>query len=349
MNELDKSLIRVCDARGETRGTGFVVSDTLAVTCAHVVEACGVTPGSRVRLVFYVNGEAREAEVLAEFWRPRDGDDIAVLRLLSEGERLPEGVKPLTLGSTRHCNGHSLRTAGFAALRSGYDFAWAEGRIRGVVPHPNKRPMLQMDAAPIRNGMSGAPVLDLETQRVVGIVNEFIPNSPLEWATTGDTLAAICPDLHLRPPQAVEEYLKAVAQFCRDLPYVSLKSDVPLETVYVRQQMRQESPEGRRASDEETVRQEAATHELGARPMTVTQALEQHSRLVIAGGPGAGKSTLLRHLVQGLAEGTSEYHSYLPILVSLRGLAERDGDLATSLREQVLRRIGQTSARTLTG
>jgi V8-like Glu-specific endopeptidase len=42
---METSLIRVCDATGKTRGTGFVVSDSLAVTCAHVVEACGTAPG----------------------------------------------------------------------------------------------------------------------------------------------------------------------------------------------------------------------------------------------------------------------------------------------------------------
>lgn len=332
---METSLIRVCDAGGETHGTGFVLSDSLAVTCAHVVEACRAAPGGRVGVMCHVQGDRREAEVLPEFWRASDGDDIAVLRLLSEGGRLPEGLKPLTLGSARHCNGHTLRTAGFSALPGGYEFTWAEGQIRGVVPHPKKQAMLQMDAKPILKGMSGAPVLDLNTQRVVGMVSELKQGAPLEWATTSDTLAAICPDLRLHPPQAVEDYLKAVAQFCRDLPYVSLKSDVPLETVYVRQQVRQELKGGQRTSDEEATGEELAGPELRARPMTVIQALEQHPRLVVMGGPGAGKSTLLRHLVQGLAEGTSDWHPHLPILVSLRGLAEREGDLTTSLRQQI--------------
>lgn len=185
--------------------------------------------------------------------------------------------------------------------------------------------------------MSGAPVLDLDTQRVVGIVNEFMLDAALQWATTSDALAAICPDLCLHLPQAVEEYLKAVAQFCRGLPYVSLKrEDVPLETVYVRQQLHQELQGGKRTSDEKTPRKEQLASELRARPMTITQALEQHPRLVVAGGPGAGKSTLLRHLVQGLAEGASRWHPHLPILVSLRGLEEQRGDLTTtSLPETV--------------
>jgi S1-C subfamily serine protease len=238
--------------------------------------------------VFHVNGERRKAEVLPDFWRASDSDDIAVLRLLSEGGRLPEGLKPLTLGSARHCNGHTLRTAGFLALPGGYEFTWAEGQIRGVVPHPKKQAMLQMDTAPIRKGMSGAPVLDLDTQRVVGIVNEFMLDATLQWATTSDALAAICPDLRLYPPQAVEEYLRAVAQFCRDLPYVSLKSDVPLETVYVREQMRQELKEDQKTSDEETVGEELTAPELRARPMTVIQALEQHPCMVVVGRPGAG-------------------------------------------------------------
>jgi len=74
--------------------------------------------------------------------------------------------------------------------------------------------------------------------------------------------------------------------------------------------------------------------------MTVIQALEQHPRLVVVGGPGTGKSTLSRYLVQGLAEGTSDWNPYLPILVSLHGLAEREGDLTTRLREQVQAELG---------
>ena len=179
MLDLEVCVLRICDDAGRTRGTGFLVTETLAVTCAHVVKACGAGPGGRVRVVFH-RGGALQAEVLRDGWREPDGDDVAILSLQPEGAPLPEGVRPARLGSTRACKGHRMHALGFPPLESGYDVAWAEGELRGVVPHPRKRPMLQMDAWPIREGMSGAPVLDLETGRVVGMVNEYLEGAPLE-------------------------------------------------------------------------------------------------------------------------------------------------------------------------
>jgi hypothetical protein len=52
---LELSLIRVCDATGNTRGTGFLISDSMAVTCAHVVTACGTAPGGRYMIRIVLN------------------------------------------------------------------------------------------------------------------------------------------------------------------------------------------------------------------------------------------------------------------------------------------------------
>ena len=67
--ELEACLIRVCDAQGGTRGTGFVVSDTLAVTCAHVVaQALGIPLNGRreeavaVLVAALVDGDEIEPE-----------------------------------------------------------------------------------------------------------------------------------------------------------------------------------------------------------------------------------------------------------------------------------------------
>lgn len=334
---LEACVVRVCDTEGKTHGTGFVVSDSLVVTCAHVVEMCRAGPGGQVCVVFHANGQEREAEVLPDFWQPSKGDDVAVLRLLPEGKPLPEGVEAAKLGSTRHCNGHRMQALGFPPLAGGYDVAFAAGHLRGVVPHPRKRPMLQMDAAPIRRGMSGAPVLDLDTGRVVGMVSEYLPDAPLEWATTAETLHGICPILTLQLPQAVEDYLHAVEKFCRDLPYVSLRSDVLLETVYVRQQIRSKPTAAREAREPETQR---ALKERTS-PVSINEALKDQARIVVVGGPGAGKSTLLRHLVQQNAASDLQDGAYLPILVSLHGLAERRGDLTTCLQEQVAAELGK--------
>ena len=338
---METSLIRLCDAGDETHGTGLVLSDSLAVTCAHVAEACGVRPGGRVRVIFHVNGEEREAEVLLEFWRAPDGDDIAVLRF--EGT-MPPNVTPVRLGRTSGTDGHPCATLGYPRIGA-LQGVEGRGEIYRSVSEANGRRLIQLSSKEITIGFSGAPLLDQVTGRVVGMITQIA--EPDLYGRMGETafatpaevlhqlLRPLCPDLRLHPPQAVEDYLKAVAQFCRDLPYVSLRSDVSLETVYVRERMRPEPQAAPKARTDETARTELAERETRARPMTVIQALEQHPRMVVVGGPGAGKSTLLRHLAQGVAEGTSDWHPHLPILVSLRGLAKQRVDVTTFLGKQV--------------
>src|SRR5260221_3877813 len=285
--ELENCVIRVCDANGKTHGTGFLVSHSLAVTCAHVVKLCSVLPGGRVHVVFYANGESAEAEVLSEpFWQAPDADDVALLRLLPAGQALPLAVTSVTLGSTRNSDRHPIRILGFPPLPGGYDTAWADGNIRGVVPHPGKRPMLQMDAQPIRQGMSGAPVLDLNTERVIGMVSEFLPNEPFEWATTSDTLAAICDELKLHLPQAVEDYLEGVKEYCQQLPYVTLNNvrlfDNPEEGYFqLPARLCRRKTEG-----------------VHSEPVSIAQVMQDqgNTHLLILGEPGAGKSILLRQL-----------------------------------------------------
>lgn len=334
---LEVSLIRVCNADGETKGTGFVVSDNLAVTCAHVVEDSDSGPDQSVKVVFHANGVMCEAEVLSEFWRSPDADDVAVLRLLENGVPLPNGVAPAVLGMNRASDGHAMRIVGFSTPAD-YEFDLVEGRILGIVSHPGKQQMLRLDVKQqlptredaeqkgIRVGMSGAPVFDLDTQRVVGVYNEFLPETPLEWATTSEALFAICPQLSLHFPRAVEDYLASVVQFCHDLPYVSLRSNVPLERVYVRERMSEIPTAGSiEEADEEKIESE---------PMLATKALGKYQRIIVIGGAGTGKSTLLRYLVQEFADNIRNQH-IIPILVSARGLAEKSGDLTTSLRQQI--------------
>jgi hypothetical protein len=197
--------------------------------------------------------------------------------------------------------------------------------------------------------MSGAPVFDLTTQRVVGMVSEYMPSAPLEWATTSETLNGVCPELELRLPQLVEDYLTALGKFCRDLPYVSLNRDVELTKVYVRQQMRRK-PDEKQQPDDERARLEEM--ERRKRPLPIEEALAQHPHLLVVGGPGAGKSTLLRHLVEEQLVEENDAHdgtrftphsstAHLPILVSLRGLAGREGDVTTCLRQQIEAELGK--------
>jgi HEAT repeat protein len=333
--DLEVCVLRICDDTGQTQGTGFLVTETLAVTCAHVVEACGAGPGDRVRVVFHRGGGALQAEVLRDGWREPDGDDVAILSLQPEGAPLPEGVRPARLGSTRACEGHRMRALGFPPLGGGYDVAWAEGELRGVVPHPRKRPMLQMDAQPIREGMSGAPVLDLETGRVVGMVNEYLKGAPLEWATTSETLHQVYPEIPLYPPQAVEDYLEDVRRYCAELPYLTLHDIRPprtLDEVYVPLQARPQMRPDRRAT---------ASSCPPEGPLSTSDVMRRRDppHILILGEPGAGKSTLLRQLAQRAWDRPHEVGldaPHLPLLIPLRRLAAQE---AGSLEERLRRAV----------
>jgi hypothetical protein len=273
--------------------------------------------------------------VLPDGWREPDGDDVAILSLQPEGAPLPEGVRPARLGSTRACEGHRMRALGFPPLGGGYDVAWAEGELRGVVPHPRKRPMLQMDARPIREGMSGAPVLDLETGRVVGMVNEYLEGAPLEWATTSETLHQVYPEIPLYPPQAVEDYLEDVRRYCAELPYLTLHDIRPprtLDEVYVPLQARPQMRPDRRAT---------ASSCSTEGPLSISDVMRRRDppHILILGEPGAGKSTLLRQLAQRAWDRPHEVGldaPHLPLLIPLRRLAAQE---AGSLEERLRRAV----------
>ena len=333
---LETCLIRVCNAQGETKGTGFVVSDNLAVTCAHVVAGCGVNPGQHLSIVFHLNGESREAEVLPDFWQPPEQDDIAVLRF---ADGIPESVTPACLGQASGIEGHLCLTFGYPQIGDVQGIE-ARGTIYREITETNGRRLLQLTSSEITVGFSGAPLLDEETERVVGMVTEIA--KPDRYARLGEVafatpsevlyqvLLPLCPDLRLYLPQKIENYLKAVAQFCSELPYVSLRSDVPLETIYINQRMQ---PKPAEMHDEE----ESVEH---FRPMFLPDALKEYPMLLLIGGPGSGKSTQLRHLVHELTKDALQSQPYLPILVSLRGLAEKRGLFATCLREQIEEELG---------
>lgn len=215
---LDTAVVQIRNQGGATVGTGFLITPTLVVTCAHVVESAGAKPGQPVDLALYRvldsrSDEPQLADVLSQGWSPGQVDDHAFLRL-----RQPiVETKPVRLGYAVQTQGHSYVALGFPVL-AGYTVRWGHGTIKGVVPGPQKRQMLEIDGDDIKGGMSGAPVLDRQTGLVVGMVSEYASdeaanNTPYAWATTAETIRAAAPSLLEPNPNPRTDHERQVLVF----------------------------------------------------------------------------------------------------------------------------------------
>jgi hypothetical protein len=166
MADLSSAVVRILKPDHRAAGTGFVVSGNgLIATCAHVVQNAGVEPGDAVDLIFHATGERRVAKVVPEYWRDSNTQDVAVLHL--EGS-LPNDSYPVLLGSSDRANGHDFSTYGFPLH---YEVGmWGSGTIGNLVHYQTAGSMLQLSATKeVTTGFSAVPVLDIDTDRVVGM------------------------------------------------------------------------------------------------------------------------------------------------------------------------------------
>ncbi len=204
--DLASSIVRILRSDKETTGTGFVVADGLVVTCAHVIPAAAKPKegraGEDVELVFRACGKSALAEVVAEWWRPAEGGDVAFLRLK---ETLPAGVTPLPLGTSQGTGNHVFQTFGFPSA-SPEEGIWGDGHILAETLMQGLR-VLQLSSPQITPGFSGAPVFDTVNRRVVGMVTAIASQdghgrmAETAFITPVETLRMICPRLVLSDVQ----------------------------------------------------------------------------------------------------------------------------------------------------
>jgi tetratricopeptide (TPR) repeat protein len=163
---------------GEIVGTGFVISENgLAVTCVHVVKAAAgsVYQGVEIGVYFAPSRQKWLARVIGCF--EDCDDDVVLLQLGDENDPffLPDKMQPARIDGAEDSTGKRFRSYGYRPLEK-YSGGLAEGRILGDVEPPNGYVLqldpIQLESSQINSGMSGAAVLDLERDRVVGIISE---------------------------------------------------------------------------------------------------------------------------------------------------------------------------------
>ena len=162
------SIAAVVDAEGVVRGTAFFVGDDVAMTCQHVIAAAG---GADVRLRRY--GSAELEDVLAS-----DSDvglDLALVRVSAQpgSDRLTLATQPSQVGQKIISHGFP-RDHPIAVWPNGIPLD--EAKITGpAVINWRGQPVDQLTlfGSGFQEGFSGAPAVDPQTGRVVGILTRL--------------------------------------------------------------------------------------------------------------------------------------------------------------------------------
>lgn len=208
---LNRSLLSVRGNDGDVIGLAFLITDTVAFTCAHVVNTATGTPrgvdvtGESVELEAVFGSDTGDtAAATVEHWsaeaRPRQAaDDIAVLRL-----RHPvAGTGPVRLQNPSGPHGTAqVRAYGIPAGRP--RGVWHAGTLHGVVASGWIQINQSADAGyRIERGFSGGPVWDEAQRAVVGMITVAdLGTVRAAYAIPSASLLAAVPALHgeLRQP-----------------------------------------------------------------------------------------------------------------------------------------------------
>lgn len=211
LQDLRSFIVQIRDTDNQNAvGTGFVVEGGYILTCAHVAMAAGLNLGFNnqvyrsflERLMPFKRNESSkypsEESIWVRFPQTRHSteqdyrariyasllneyeDDIAMLQLVDSS--IPPDVGFAILGSAEVSNSNltdsvrRFRSIGFRRLGDFDGLLWCDGEIQGFTDVPTSRklkyPPLQLISPQVSSGMSGAPILDLNANLVVGIIAE---------------------------------------------------------------------------------------------------------------------------------------------------------------------------------
>lgn len=188
-NLMDFTVKLIHPKTGNPIGTGIVISmDGKIITCAHVLRDAGIEPrkakAKKVGVYFPQlnegeNNKKRKANV--KTFLPKKEDDLVVLQLTDGSSPLaPEQIAQL--GVAEGSEHHEFRSYGFSSIGE-YLARYAEGKIMGPTEVAESELLvkpIELRTRDIRPGLSGAGVLDVEKNRIVGLITQ-------RWNPAGET------------------------------------------------------------------------------------------------------------------------------------------------------------------
>lgn len=178
--QIDQSVVAIL--KGDNiLGTGFVVSSHHIITCAHVLESGNCGPGDVIKIRFEYNRDTVNfAEADTSYWRP-GGRDICILSLTNP---LPENVKPLTFYIAADLQGLPFQSFGYPNLGT-FEGTWATGLVKGLIRDNEGNSFLQISSSDLAKGMSGAPICEVHTNHVIGVLSfVYHPDKSLKHRDT---------------------------------------------------------------------------------------------------------------------------------------------------------------------
>jgi tetratricopeptide (TPR) repeat protein len=235
--------VKICHVVTEAvTGTGFLVSkDGKIITCKHVVlkasKLGNIANGVEVKVYF---PQLKDLELegaiarVTSYFSEKD-DDVVLLELESSVLTFLESaisigkVKPAILSSAHESECNDFITYGYRTLGKYKNGVRAQGRISGSIDRPSdlflQADPIQLKSDGIKEGMSGGAVLDIDRDRVVGVISE-------KWDSGGDfsdrdtSFAVDCIVLSFEPINLqVEEVIELQSDDIKSAKFQDSKSE----------------------------------------------------------------------------------------------------------------------------
>lgn len=296
-------------------GTGFFVGPGLILTCAHVVkdiENQGYYQGE-IDVRWKHDGKFAKAKVRS--WLPGDYD-IALLEFSSKNI----SELPCAYLNTHLKIGDNLYSWGYPDIdfSNGEPLTFKYSGLTGDTP-----PLIKVKDDRIRPGMSGAPILNLSTRAVCGMLkftlgeNTQIGGGGISATTIFNQISKLkelqeqfgTQDENRKTGNALRTYLDILVQRNRQRSLRDLfpeagdssthTTQMDLERVYV--SLNTTSGYAGNAIPDAAKRKENRRPDKEQQPLSAIEAVAGNRCVVVLGDPGSGKTTFLRHMALCLA------------------------------------------------